>query len=139
MPLTDADRFGTDLDLPIVDDDELLLTPTGDLRTRSGRGNLRLALQQRALTARGDLLHRPDYGGGLPEAVELPSTPAARSELGARVRSNALRDSRVREATVSVSAGLPDDSGAPSVTVEIIYKTSVDGAEGESLSVELTE
>jgi phage baseplate assembly protein W len=139
MALTDAERFGTDLDLPMVDEDELLISPTGDLRTRAGRTNLRGALTQRALTGRGELLHRPAYGGGLPDGVELPNTPAQRGEMASRLRANALRDSRVREVTVGVAAGVNDDPNRAGMTLTISYTTALDGTEGESLSVDLTE
>lgn len=138
MPLSDADRFGTDIDLPLTDGDTLLITPTGDLRTRTGRANLQDALTQRALTGRGELLHRPEYGGGLPQGVELPNSPSARSQLASVVRRNCLRDRRVQDATVSVAPGLPDDATRlEAVTLSIVYKTSQD--EAETLSVGLTE
>jgi len=97
----DAERFFTDLAMP--GDDGVLVTASGDWPIVSGRANLRSAVEQRAITMPGELVHRPQYGAGAAEFVETTSTPAKRAELVARLRENLLRDRRIGDVGARVA------------------------------------
>lgn len=101
-----TDRWGTDLSLPIPDE-EVTPTLTGDWPVVTGRDNLHAAHRRRAVTTPGELIHRPLYGGGMSLELEVMNSPANMSRLGARVKANALRDSRIEEAVVEISSPLP--------------------------------
>lgn len=96
----ETQRFLTDLALP----DDVRTSASGDWPTVSGRHNVRSAIEQRALTMPGELVHRPQYGAGALEFVESISSPAKRAELVARLRENLLRDDRLRDVGAKVSA-----------------------------------
>jgi phage baseplate assembly protein W len=98
-----ADRYGTDLYVPDDPDEDVVATPTGDLRTITGRDNLLAAQSRRARVTPGRLVHRPEYGGGVTAAVDGPGDLASRARLQAQVRRNALRDDRVADVGVTVA------------------------------------
>lgn len=140
MP-TDLDerRLGRDLALPLTADDELEVTATGDILSVAGRANLRRAVRRRVLTAPGTLLHRPDYGAGLVEHLELSSSPARRSGMANAIRRNLLRDARLSEARARVSPALPGTPGrAAAVTVELSVELRHDQSR-QDLSLDVTE
>jgi len=132
----DIARFGTDLRLSETEDEILQVTASGDIPSQSGRENLRSAIRRRILTAPGELVHRPEYGCGLLLYLERPLTPAVRSQLANAIRSNILRDSRVRDVKVAVVAGLPDDpTASQAVTVTLSYRPA-DDIETDTMTVE---
>lgn len=100
-------RWGRDLVLPPCDS-EPQVTASGDWPTVGGRPNLHQAHRRRAVTAPGELLHRPLYGGGMMLWLERGNTPGERAALGASVRRNALRDRRLEDAVVAVTAPTDD-------------------------------
>lgn len=110
----DADRFGTDLLVPMDEDESLRVTPTGDLDVISGRDNLGRALAAASLTSAGTLLHRPLYGGGLVDDVESAGTPGNLARASNRVRTALLQDPRLAGGTldVTVAPGTPTDPRA---------------------------
>jgi phage baseplate assembly protein W len=95
-------RWGRDIVLP---DCEAGVTPTatGDWPTVAGRANLHGAHRRRAVTTPGELLHRPEYGGGMMLWLEAPNSAGEQARLAASVRGNAFRDPRVEEVRVAVS------------------------------------
>jgi phage baseplate assembly protein W len=119
----DDERYGRDLAVPLDPDAVVRVTPTGDLPSVSGLANFSAAMQARAITSQGELLHRPKYGAGLLDAVEGAGTPGARARLANALRRNLLADPRVDgggEVRVSVVSGTPDDptrEGAITATV----------------------
>lgn len=125
----DEQRLGRDLALPLTADDTLQITATGDIPSVAGRRNLGRAVQRRVLTSAGDLVHRPEYGAGLGDALELQNTPERRSQLSNAIRRNLLRDARLRDARAQVSAGIPDSTGRETavsvgLTVELRHDRS---------------
>lgn len=135
MSTLDTLRFGTDLDLPDDPDEAIEVTPSGDLPLVTGRTNLRAALRRRFVVAPGTLVHRPEYGGGLPLYIERIANRRIQSQLATALRRNALRDSRIRDATITVAAVADAASGGPGVQVEARLKVAGDqGAESFSLS-----
>ena len=110
----DADRFGTDLLVPLDEDEPLRVTPTGDVDLITGRDNLARALGACALTSTGTLVHRPTYGGGLVDDVESAATPGNLSRASNRLRAALLEDPRLAGGTldVTVAPGTPTDPRA---------------------------
>lgn len=100
-------RWGRDLVLPDIGA-EVQVTPSGDWPTIAGRPNLHAAHRRRAVTAPGELVHRPDYGGGLPLFIEVENTDARRAQMAAVVRANALRDVRLEDARADVTSTTPE-------------------------------
>jgi phage baseplate assembly protein W len=118
----DESRFGRDLYVPLDPDEPLRVSPTGDLATIAGYKNLTHAMEAMALTTPGDLVFRPDYGGGLVEEVEAPGTPGSRARAANRLRRSALADTRVQDAEVGVAPGIPGDgtrTGAVTATLNV--------------------
>jgi hypothetical protein len=134
----DTRRMGEDIALDLDPDNGLRVTPTGDLQTVAGRANLRAALRRRVCTSPGELLHRPEYGAGAPDFIETIGNPSNRARLANQVRKNLLRDRRLADVAVGVSAGLPSDSRAAAVTVELTITPRRD-SEAERLTVSLLE
>lgn len=108
-------RFGEDLVLPLPGQ-EVQPTVSGDWPTVDGRANLHAAMRRRLITTPTQVVHRPDYGGGLELSVGVPATPTERATLAARARQNALRDPRVEEAQVLASE---DGSGRTVVQLNV--------------------
>lgn len=122
MPTTPSERrFLRDLELPGADD-ELRVTASGDLRSIAGLENLKASVRRCAVTSPGRLLHRPDFGGGLPLSIETPLRPSDLATLQNRVRRALLRDSRVEDASVRTTRGLPGESRAAALTVELAVR-----------------
>lgn len=137
MP-TDAQRFGRDIYLPDAPGDTLGVTATGDLLLVDGRANARAALRRRLVVSPGTLIHQPDYGVGLLDALELPNTSALRTQLSTGARRNLLADDRVAEATVGVSLGAPDGTqSASAMTVQLRVTWKADQRQAETLTLEL--
>lgn len=61
-PLTDVDRYGTDL---VLDPDGNLQIFEGDFETLTGQPNLVQAIKNKFKVTRGALVHHPSYGTGL--------------------------------------------------------------------------
>lgn len=139
MALTnDERRFGRDLNLPETADGTIEITTTGDLVDVTGRPNLSKAQRRRAITLQGTLVHRSLYGGGLPDDVEEAGSQASRSEMGNRIRRNALRDSRIDEASAKVTTGNTDDPlDGTSVTVKLSVRVRGEDTEGASIVIEV--
>jgi len=113
------ERFGRDVLLPDDPDEDMRVTPTGDLPTVAGVANVRGALRRRCLTSPGDMVHRPAYGGGVELELSRLGSPARRASLANQLRRNLFGDDRVREVRVSVSAGSPSGTRTNAITIEI--------------------
>lgn len=113
------ERFGRDVLLPNDPEDDVRVTPTGDLQTVAGVENVRGALRRRVLTSPGDLVTRPGYGGGIELELSRLGSPARRSALANTIRRNLFADDRVKEIRVSVSAGSPGATRTNAATIEI--------------------
>ncbi len=138
MATNDERRFGRDLLLPSTADGTILTTTTGDLVDVTGIENLKKAQINRAITLPGTLVHRPLYGGGLPDAVEEASSPAVRAELANRIRRNALRDTRIDEASATVTEGTVEDPlDGGTLTVKLGLRVRGEDTQGESIEIEV--
>lgn len=94
--------LGRDGVLP-TDRDTFQATSTGDWPSIAGSPNFREAHKRRAVTNPGELIHRPDYGGGLTLNVSALDTDTQRALIRNSIRNNALRDPRTGEVVVRVS------------------------------------
>lgn len=112
------DLLGVDLEVPSDPDASIPISPTGDLRVLGGRPNLDAALRRRVSTSPGTLLHRPEYGAGMPDFLEQPHSPALRQQLASQIRRNVLREPRIANVRVSVGVAVPD---RPIVTLDVTY------------------
>lgn len=72
-----------------------LVTSAGDVATVEGEENLREALFRRFLATPGEFAQRPEYGGGMRDAVYRPFTRALQDGLRNRLEEQALQDPRV--------------------------------------------
>lgn len=115
-------RFGRDIRLPLDPDSALPITPTGDLQLLEGLPALDADLRRRLLASEGELVHRPDWGGGLLDKLEATVSPATLSAVQTRARRNLLDDPRVSEVKVAVRRGTPDDADAEAFTVELAVR-----------------
>ena len=131
MPTSEERKFLVDILIPEDPDETLRTTSTGDLRTITGMPNLVGAIRRRGISNPGDMLHRPDYGFGLTDAVERLMTPAQISAVQNAGRRNVLRDPRVEtskvtakavgttlEVRVDITAKNSDEQTSTTITVE---------------------
>lgn len=106
-------RFGVDLVLA-TPEREVTATPTGDWPIIGGRPNLHAAVRRRMVASPGEMVHRPIYGAGMALRIGELNSPSERARLSVDARENLLRDPRIEEADVAVTA-----SGADTVIAEL--------------------
>lgn len=99
----DTKRLGTDLVLTATVNRGL--ASGGRAPTVSGRANIRQVLENIASVAPGELIHRPNYGGGLVESLETLNTPANQARALTMMRDAILRDPRFVDASLALSNG----------------------------------
>lgn len=109
-------RWGRDLVLIDCESGGVPATATGDWPTLAGRPNLHAAHRRRATTQPGQLVWRPDYGGGMQGFVGRPADQSHLVQLGSAVRVNALRDRRLDEVQAGVRV---DAQGRVIVELEV--------------------
>lgn len=104
----EAEAFGVDIDwlAPSLDQ-------SGDAPEIRGRACLKNDLPAIAKTMPGELYHRPHDGGGLPSEVNGPDSV---DDIGARVRGQWLKDSRVRDAQLRVTV---DTAGGVQIAAQV--------------------
>ena len=88
---------------------DLVITPAGDIDTISGIDNVKEALFRRLITSKGSLVHRPDYGVGIKDFQNSPSTLFYQQQLAAKIKEQFELDPRV-EKVVGVSIDFDDYS-----------------------------
>ncbi len=135
----DERRFGSDIRVSLdPDDDNIQVTPTGDLPMDTGRANLHEAIRRRIQTLPGAILFRPTYGAGVVSFVEAVGTPAARAALENQIRRNLLEDDRVSDASADAAAGTTSDERAASTTLSVSIKAKKD-SQSDTLSLSILE
>ena len=137
MAFTDLEsrRFGRDLFLP--EGDGVLQTAAGDWPHIEGRPNLHASIRRRMATSPGRLTHRPEYGAGLQDYLEVASKPAVRSKMANRAAQNARQDPRIRHATATAALGVPGDTSVPdTVTIEMRIQPQTDDVQELTVIVE---
>lgn len=122
----DVALFGEDLAFPFA------LTGTGDLATVSGQDNLVAALTDRAITRRGEIPHRPNYGVDFDEFQNAPAIEEEYVLLQARLLEQYLREDRLEAVTVDV---VPDPSN--SGDTQVYVRGTVRNGEGVAATIPL--
>lgn len=105
--MTLAESLLTDLE----HDTDLVLTATGDLSTLSGLDNVKAAILRRIITTPGEIVHRPNYGVGIEDFQNAPSTRATHRQLALRIEEQLKEDPRVEaveEVAVQEEADHPE-------------------------------
>lgn len=87
--------------------DDFKLSASNDFDTVTGMANLKEAIFRRIMTVKGSLIHRPDYGVGLPEFQNAPATLHLKGQLFTRLQEQLPRDPRI-EAVTSLSVDFSD-------------------------------
>lgn len=95
-PDPELEELKEDLALP------LRLDSNGDLATIRGLPNLESALECRAVTHRGELVHRPDYGQDWEDMEAAPSVEQTWATIEARTLDNFRGEKRVDNLAVEV-------------------------------------
>lgn len=92
-------------------------TASGDLAIAEGFTNLRQAFYNRMITLAGTLLHRPQYGAGLPSLQNEIMSVSRRQQIANQMEENLLRDGRFGEiVSVTFDENQPDDTLVLTVT-----------------------
>lgn len=134
-----ADRFLTDLRCGLDPDGELPVTATGDIALSQGRANVHRAILRRTVVSPGSLVHRPNFGAGLRDLLEMPATPTDRARMAAKIKQQVQQDPRVLEASATVALGTPEDPDRPN-TVTASKSVSLRGDdEAQTISISLSE
>lgn len=123
----DTDRLLTDLDIPVDPSGTIRVSASGDVGRLSGRDNLTRAITRRLVTQPGSLVHRPTYGCGVLGYLGLANGPATRSKLANTIRANLLQDRRLKDVSVSLAVGAPDDPSATGTITVTLSLTLRDG------------
>lgn len=95
-------------------------TASGDIATMAGVLNLRRAIGRRLMAMPGSVVHRPEYGAGLPEFLNQPGTPAKQQQLVNRARQHVLKERRVDEVLQVAVASWEDSKIEITVKVQAL-------------------
>ena len=107
---------------------DYLVTPGGDLDLISGLANLKNALLHRLITVPGSLVHRPNYGCGLPSFLNGLSSFATQQRFAAIIREQFKRDPRVEDVS---SISIDSEDNNPQLTAIVVRVKPVGYSEEE--------
>lgn len=108
---------------------DFVLSSTGDFDTISGLENMKQALFNRLVTSPGSLIHRPNYGVGIKDFQNSPSTLSTQRQLALRIQEQFELDPRVEKVTgVQVNF----DTLTPEKSI-IIVKVKLQGYDEEAM------
>ena len=93
MPTTTAELFGVD----VKHKRDLVAKLDGDIDIISGKDNAIEAIFRRVFTTKGSIIHRPDYGVGLPNFQNIENRIDQRLKITEDIRVQMGRDDRVQE------------------------------------------
>lgn len=91
---------GTDM---MLLDGELVAAADGDAQLVSGLDCLVQDIRHEAMTYPGDLFYDPDYGYGLQDFIQAPSTELSRLELTERIKRRLRTNDSIEAATVTAA------------------------------------
>ena len=94
-----------------------MVAPDGDVDQVAGFENLRRALERRMNTARGSLVHRPDYGVGIKRFQNAINSLENQRALALEIREQFEQDSRV-ESFVGMRVTV-DDNDSSKITIVV--------------------
>jgi phage baseplate assembly protein W len=72
---------------------------SGDLETISGIDNVKQAIYRRIMTVKGTVIHRPNYGVGLPAYQNAISSLATQRKIAIEIQEQLEEDERIDEVT----------------------------------------
>lgn len=124
MSLTDV------LKTDIAHFSDLQRSATGDLDLVSGLANLKNALLHRLVTVPGSLVHRPEYGVGIPLYQGRINSYSTQREIALRIQEQFARDSRVQ----SVAGVLFEVNQASPDKLKIIVRVVAIGYDEATMS-----
>lgn len=77
--------------------DDFVATADGDLDTQSGLENYKRAVIRRCITVPGSLVHRPNYGVGLPLYINSISYLPTQQKITAKINEQLMKDPRTKK------------------------------------------
>jgi phage baseplate assembly protein W len=92
----------------------------GDFLTVSLEENVKQAVFNRIITVPGTLLHRPNYGVGLPAFLNEPLSMQKKKDLARTIKQNVERDPRIEEVTAVSIQEVGEGTGV--VDLSVSYK-----------------
>ena len=115
---------------------DLVRTSGGDIGRISGLANYKNALFHRLITVPGSLVHRPNYGVGLPMYQNSPMSFGIQQTLAAKIREQFLRDPRT-EAVSSIS--ISNDTDIPGQILIRVFVKPIGYTEQEMIFTPFNE
>lgn len=103
----------------IAHSSDLQRSPTGDIALVSGLNNMRQALFHRLITVPGSLIHRPEYGVGMPLYQGRTNSPAVQREIALKIKEQFKRDPRVVNVTGVLFTNYDDNPAMLKISVRI--------------------
>lgn len=94
-------------------------TSGGDLQTISGLDNMKAAILRRIMTLPGEVIHRPEYGAGLPIYRNAPNTPDTRRQVAAAIEEQLRRDSRIEDVSAVSFSNTDTDPELVTLAVQV--------------------
>ncbi len=111
----DSDLYGKD----IAFKSDLVRSATGDLDTIDGLANFKEAIWRRVFTVPGSIIHRPDYGVGLPKFLNSLNSIGNQQKLALKIKEQLEQDPRVEEFLGLRVEQDPDIDGKVVITVRV--------------------
>lgn len=102
---------------------DFVRTATGDLDLLSGLENIKIALFRRLMTTPGTIIHRPNYGVGLKNFQNAPSSLGLQQDLAKTIQEQFEQDPRVQSVT---GVAIHFDDYSPSRTT-IVVRVELEG------------
>lgn len=90
---------------------DIVVSPTGDYDTISGKENVRKRLLRRLITKPGTIIHRPNYGVGIKDYQNAPMTINKKREIATRIQNQFVQDPAVEKVS---AVSITEDSSKPS-------------------------
>lgn len=96
----------------------------GDLKTISGKDNLRQAILHRLITSPNTIVHRPEFGVGIKSYQGIISSLEKQRELAVKIREQLLEDERIESVD---SVKFDEDTDYRSGTFIVHLKVTASG------------
>lgn len=109
---------------------DFVTSATGDIDKITGLENMKQALFHRLVTSPGTIIHRPNYGIGIKDYQNSPSTIAAQQKLALKIKDQFLQDPRVEDVT---SVRVNFNAAKPEMT-EIVVRVKLQGYDESAMA-----
>lgn len=100
---------------------DYVVTPAGDYLTVEGEAALKQRLLRRTITSPNEWRTRPGYGVGARDYIKAKDSNAMRSELGARIREQYLRERGVESVDQVVIEKVEASGIGPGLRINVQY------------------